>query len=631
MLQERKTVRKLRAALDEHAPPSPKKPKNVQFPKLAPGDNERRFERFIRAIRQTNTLADARRFRSEVSSQLRKDSLVEGQDPVYIRRLETARQILDQKVTNLSAGGSVRAKVTVQEQPKHKRTSSRFANASLREVLYDASGLSCFMEFMDQADLMRLVQFWIVVDGFRNPLEVDTDEPPGHVGSLPAWTDSDRADLAQINDAYLSKPELKILPEARQAVAAFLKAGRAATPQQYHSARRALMEAQTAVYDQLQEPYFRRFKRSNLYYKWLAMDEAANVDKGSVMTKTVAQTLDSPTGVAPAMIRTQSRQKNVLQVPHGDLRRAVASSSDLKSQGITKPIDPPLRRSLDAHTPTSTRAPLFDDDYDTDPLAHSTASLDSDHGPDRPSGNDPRVVDAMQAALTNIMGDEPESSIFHEPSLNSPRDNDSMRGSIDLPRAYSPRPDLQQRKDSIKPSIASLGLVGEPRTRGVFNDDLFGDEEKFLEDEIDDPVSKTKAEDDEIHEAAPGDLGLAEAIDALTADIERLVTQESIVDSLTSKAELTNNAAELRILRKSKASLQREIQRKELQRQQYIVQESDNSLYGRATVFIQSIIVGTEEDGKEYAMCELPGGVLILSKLHTYTYGRCHRSEATCG
>jgi sorting nexin-25 len=80
------------------------------------------------------------------------------------------------------------------------------------------------------------------------------------------------------------------------------------------------------------------------------------------------------------------------------------------------------------------------------------------------------------------------------------------------------------------------------------------------------------------------------------------VGQESIVDSLTSKAELTNNAAELRILRKSKASLQREIHRKELQRQQYIVQESDNSLYGRATVFIQSIMVGTEEDGKEYAM-----------------------------
>jgi sorting nexin-25 len=458
---------------------------------------------------------------------------------------------------------------------------------------------------------VRLVQFWIVVDGIRNPLEVDTDDAPDHISSFSTWTDSDRADLAQIHETYLSKPELKILPEARKAVAEFLKAGRAATPLQYSSARRLLLEAQTAAYDQLQEPYFRRFKKSNLYYKWLAMDEAANSGNSGVKTTTVARTLDDPSSVAPAMSRTQSGQKLQVQPPHGDLRRAVASSSDLKSQGLTMTMDQP-RRSLDAGTPTLPRAALFDDDYDNDPLGQSTTSLDSDHGQDRTSGNDPHVVDAMHAALTDIMGDEPEGSIFYDASGSGLLGPDSQRGSVDLPRALSPSPLMQHRPLSPspitqqgrdKPSIASLGLVGEPKTRGVFNDDLFGDEEKFLEDEIEDPVPKNTAEDDEIHEAAPGDLGLAEAIDALTADIERLVTQESIVDSLTTKAELTNNAAELRILRKSKASLQREIQRKELQRQQYIVQESDNSLYGRATVFIQSIMVGTEEDGKEYAMC----------------------------
>jgi sorting nexin-25 len=583
----------------------------VQFPKLAPGDNERKFERFIRAIRLTNTLADARRFRSEISSQLRKD-VVEGQDPVYLRRLETARQILDSKVANLSTGGTVRAKVAAQEKPKHKRTSSKFANASLRDVLYDAAGLSCFMEFMDQVELMRLVQFWLVVDGIRNPLEDDIDESPGHASSFASWTDADRTDLAQIHEAYLSKPELK-LSEARKAVSDFLKAGRSATPVQYHNARRALLEAQTEAYDQLQEPYFRRFKKSNLYFKWLAMDEAANAGPGSIKTSLVARTLDNPSITAPAMSRTQSGQTLSVQPAQGDLRRAVASSSDLKSQGLTRSMEPPPRRSLDSGTPTIPRAALFDDDYDTDPLAQSTASLDSDHGPERTNGNDPHVVDAMQAALTDIMGHEPEGSIFYEGPGSALFDNESQRGSLDVPRALSPNPAMQQRalspsplirQGSNKPSIASLGLVGEPKTRGVFNDDLFGDEEKFLEDEIEDPIAKNRTEDDEIHEAAPGDLGLAEAIDALTADIERLVTQESIVDSLTTKAELTNNAAELRILRKSKASLQREIQRKELQRQQYIVQESDNSLYGRATVFIQSIMVGTEDDGKEYAMCE---------------------------
>lgn len=87
-----------------------------------------------------------------------------------------------------------------------------------------------------------------------------------------------------------------------------------------------------------------------------------------------------------------------------------------------------------------------------------------------------------------------------------------------------------------------------------------------------------------------------------TNDIDRLVAQEAIVDSLTRKAELTNNTSELRILRKSKASLQREIRRKELQRQQYVVQESDNSLYGRSSVKIKSIQVGREDDGREFAM-----------------------------
>jgi sorting nexin-25 len=457
------------------------------------------------------------------------------------------------------------------------------------------------MEYMDRQNLMRLVQFWIVVDGFRNPLEQDTDEPLEHLASPPNWTESDRTDLAQIHEAYLSKPELKLLPEARQAVREFLKSGSAATPQQYYKARRSLLQAQTAVYDDLQELHFRRFKRSDLYYKWLAMDEAVNASASPINTKVGPQAHSNPSAAtAPKFPRTQPMARQALQAP--DLRRAVASSSDLKNQGISRDIDLPARRSLDDHG--AARTPLFDDEYDSDPLANSVTSLNSDFENPRPNGSNPRVVDAMQAALTDIMGDEREGSLFHEPNLNSLPENDSVRGSLDLPRANSPNPLTMQRRDKEIPSIASLGLVGEPKTRGVFNDDLFGDEEKFLEDEIDEASIGEEKGEDEIHEAAPGDLGLAEAIDALTAEIERLVTQESIVDSLTSKAELTNNAAELRILRKSKSSLQREIQRKELQRQQYIVQESDNSLYGRATVFIQSVMVGTEEDGKEFAMCK---------------------------
>ncbi|KAF1989499.1 hypothetical protein K402DRAFT_444962 [Aulographum hederae CBS 113979] len=604
LLQERKTVKKLRAALDEHASPTPKvSSKFTAFPRLYPEDNERKFERFIRSIRQCNTLSDARRFRSEIASQLRKESEIDDQDQLYLRRLETGKRILDQKIAQLGAGGA-EGKIKprrVKTAKQHTRTRSRLENASLRDVLYSASGLSYFMEYMDRQGLMRLVQFWIVVDGFRNPLEEDTDQP---AESSVAWSDSDRNDIAQISEAYLSKPEITVSPQGREDIKQFFKAGSDATPRQYQQARRAVLRAQTAAFEEMRDLHFAAFKKSDLYFKWLASDDAAatigptpTMEADFVHEPAAAPTPEI-TPIRPPKLQHLSTSNIVQKAP--DLRRAVASSADL--QTFKKPVEKRgsdtesnIRRSLDG----GSRTPLFDDDYDTDPLAQSTQSFDSD-GETRQNGNDAQIVDAMQAALTDIMDDPggDRESLFSEPGLKVPQDSDSMRGSTELRRPESPG----VSKERVKPSIASLGLIGTPGRRDFFDDDLFGEEEKFLEDEREDSDVNEQVGEDEIHEAAPGDLGLAEAIDSLTGDIEKLVTQESIIDSLMKKAELTNNAAEMRILKKSKASLQREINRKELQRQQYIVQESDNSLYGRATVTIQSIMVGNEEDGKEFAM-----------------------------
>jgi sorting nexin-25 len=606
VLQERKTVRKLRAALDEHAPPSPRTVKSVPFPKLTSEDNERRFERFIRAIRKCNTLSDARRFRSEVAGQLRRESAVENQDPVYLRRLETGKRILDQRIAQLGAGGTFQAqqKVVPQVPDGPVRAASKLETATLREILYNASGLSSFMEYMDRLHLMRLVQFWIVVDGFRNPLEEDTDEPADY-----AWTESDRQDLAQISDGYLSKPEIKASPVAREAVKTFLRAGSAATNAEYQAARRAVLQSQTAVYEEMQEPYFGNFKKTNMWYKLLASEEANPTPMSSTSSHQAELPAHTSAGRRPSQLPRTSTGPAKLNKPP-DLRRAVASAADLKGFGRSvSDTEAPPRRSLDGG---SSRAPLFDDDLDSDFLARSTASLDSDREEPPANGHNEQIVDAMQAALNNIMEEQPDKdSIFSDP--RSPQDNDSMRSSMELP---PPSSDVSHMRRG-KPSVASLGLLGTPGRRGFFEDDLFSEEQpKFLEDEREDSDVSEKANEDAIHEAAPGDLGLAEAIDALTLDIEKLVAQESIVDSLTKKAELTNNAAELRILRKSKASLQREINRKEQQRQQYIIQESDNSLYGRATISIQSIMVGREADGKEFAICMYPP----LHTMFTLTY-----------
>jgi sorting nexin-25 len=241
---------------------------------LSPGDHERKFEKFIRAIRQVNNLSDARRFRSEVSSQLKRDSLQEGQDPVYLRRLDIGKRILDQRVHQLAAGG-----LSLDHPSNNIAHSSpqvsRLETASLVDLLHDPSGLSYFMEYMDRQRLMPLVQFWIVVDGFRNPLEDDIAEDDEVPSTLAPWTDADRTDLAQINEAYLSRRELNVPSTSKQLVRDFLKAGRDATPKQYFLARRAILTAQTAALEVMQESHFHNFKKSDLFYKCLTSQETS--------------------------------------------------------------------------------------------------------------------------------------------------------------------------------------------------------------------------------------------------------------------------------------------------------------------------------------------------------------------
>jgi len=554
------------------------------------------FERFIRAIRICNNLSDARRFRSEVSSQLKREARVEGQDQTYLRRLETGKRILDQKVTYLAAGGSSKG-LANQVYSKNGAVASRLEKASLLDVLHDTAGLSYFMEYMDRQRLMTLVQFWIVVDGIRNPLEDDNAEEEDLPMTAPSWTESDRADIAQINDAYLSRPELKVPDQARDAVQTFLKQGRNATPQQYQKARSAILRIQSASLEEMQTRYFPKFKKSDLFYKYLTSDESTTTQPPM---STTSQPISSLVKHPHSMSRAASSKSSIKS---NHLHRSAASATDLKSSALVTDENVHSRRSLDGEA----SSPLFDDDYDTDPLTRSFQSIDTDPG--SPEAPDRHVVEAMEAALNDIMEEAPklkdsQGSLLGATEANERRvgltREESVQGSGEFGGA-----DLFGVREKEKPSIASLGLVGTTSRFGVFSDDdLFSDEERFLQDEHDDSeVVDPEDQYDEIHEAAPGDLGLAEAITALTADINRLVAQDSVVDSLTKKAELTNNTAELRILRKSKASLQREIRTKELQKQQYIVQESDNSLYGRSTVKIKSIAVGREDDGHEFALC----------------------------
>lgn len=544
--------------------------------------------------------------------------MVDGQDQVYLRRLETGKRVLDQKVQKLSAQDS--SKVSHSTSIKsHFRRHSRAPSheVSLVDVLRDPAGLSYFMEFMDRQRHLSLVQFWIVVDGFRNPLEDDVeDEAPAGSNS---WTTTDRNDIALISETYLTKPEIKVTDESRQTVKVFLSAGKRATWEQYRQARTVILSTQSAVLEKMQDVFYPKFKHSDLYYKYIASEQAPSsepqtpaVDKQSPRASFEAperRPLPPLTGRSATQAGSKSK----------DLRRAAVSSSDVHSMGKLFDDDQSPRNSIDSER----SAPLFEDDAGVDPLTLSTNSLGKDSQDGENETNQSHVIETMEAALNDIVTDEPQSRGKAEGSKNSDLFSSDLFGNDQTGK--SPRGSLElfatenRTDDKTKPSIASLGLIdSETPRQGVFDDDLFPDQQKFIEDEYEEPAeTDTKDPADEVHEAAPGDLGLTEAIEALTTEIDKLGSQDSVVETLTRKAELTNNMAELRILRKSKASIEREIRRKELQRQQYLIQESDNSLFGRSTVQLKSIVVGKEPDGREYALCKLIVKSLGIKRLYS--------------
>lgn len=188
------------------------------------------------------------------------------------------------------------------------------------------------------------------------------------------------------------------------------------------------------------------------------------------------------------------------------------------------------------------------------------------------SDEDERSLLELENALTDILSKPGEGSIF------SSSTNDDSRNQQDL------KSDLFGDQ--------SNGFLSE---KPLFNDEDDVDSTADLESQTDLRV------DPQFFSVSHDALNLKEEISRLETEIEKLRQQSEMLDPLILKSELTNNANELRILRKSKMSFDQEIDSKELMKQQLIVQENENSLYGRTKVRIKSW-VKSHDNGRDYVL-----------------------------
>lgn len=193
------------------------------------------------------------------------------------------------------------------------------------------------------------------------------------------------------------------------------------------------------------------------------------------------------------------------------------------------------------------------------------------------------------------MGRAPLSSMFE---TEKPKSTSESQSEKSLPSSQR-NSIFSDNDEGDEPKADGFGRLANDSMKGYTTTTVEKRQATKTKD-VAESISDTVQEN--VHLAAPGDLLLAARIKDLDLEIEKSRKQEAIVETLIQKAEQKGRQDELRILKKSKSALRREILSMEYQKTQYEVQEEENMIMpGRSTINITSSTVG-HDGSKEFAL-----------------------------
>ncbi|CAL1694469.1 unnamed protein product [Somion occarium] len=482
----------------------------------------RQFESFLRSINRCSSLLDARRLKNDIMGEIRRTRTLlashENEDWIngektedivaFLDRLYTAKRKVEKRIVILGGEEDALSSPSYSEPTASTRL-------TLRDILTNPSSLSYFMEFMDRRNRSLLVQFWLTVESFKNPLEsVDSDSSGDDDDALtdPSLAATLKEDISMMNELYFSgttpDPALSAVPQKHvNVIKSFGQDNNSPTLAAERRVRRSVMLAQRHVEKDM-ESDFEDFKRSELWFR-VVRDVDLHPRRASTESWDHAREASSrlssahPFDTRPFAHRSESFP--ILSFPSH--KRELSTKSDIQGPGVVS--SPPSRASPSNlellmspaadNASSSSRAPLFDDPNDPAMKAQS------------------QRMEAIHAALTDIIALDNQDTDSHARSLR-----DDISASTTLP--------------SVRGDV----------------------EEGGSEDERE--IHETQGGAHSSYQlAGPGDLQLSYEIARLSDKLDSLQSQDHMLDTLIKKAELTGDEQELRLLRKSKSSLTREI------------------------------------------------------------------------
>ncbi|ODO07280.1 hypothetical protein L198_00859 [Cryptococcus wingfieldii CBS 7118] len=242
------------------------------------------FDVFLKSIRKLKSLGEARRLRADVERELRVAKVAFTEDArkvaagygpkgkdgeketrrnrKYVERLEKARMDIDTRIDMLSGDS---------KQQHHSKTVSiedhSDGNVTLYTILLDPSSLAYWLEHMERRQRSRLVQYWLTVEGFKDPLEVAGIDGPSPDRS--SADDTVHEDVKFLYSTYFADPSsaiIEISPRYKEiiehgALASKLDAS------EITKIKRAIYSSQKEVYEQMEEEDWNTFRKGELFRK----------------------------------------------------------------------------------------------------------------------------------------------------------------------------------------------------------------------------------------------------------------------------------------------------------------------------------------------------------------------------
>ncbi|CAG89020.2 DEHA2F07480p [Debaryomyces hansenii CBS767] len=413
------------------------------------------------------------------------------------------------------------------------------ANLTLLDILNNSVGLKFFTEFMNDRSRSQLFQLWLAIDEIRAPLEDIDIEEDGEARLSLSLEFSNLGDIVEIYREFFQNSSLEIDRDVFNRVESFVNNKDPIYKLElYQKSRKALFKLQNNIYESISNDDFPPFKKSELFLKLLE-----------------THIFDSkPDEINSPMSWSSSGKRKIKQISD-PLEDSSESEADEVSPGVIKAVEDAFTQIMNSSD--DKKSEIISDSKNSNSRSSSADIAES-------TSNNPISTIHLKK---DLFGES--SNLFTDDSVNFSNGNRNSKLFDDISdHSFSDSDSINFDSDSQNQNIN---------------------------------LSNPSHSDSQIFLAAPGNLRLAEEISKLSEEIDKLSEQQAVLSPLLKKAELTNNVGELKILRKSKVSLDREINAKELQKQQFIVQENDNSLYGKSRVSIQSYI-SNNENGKNYIL-----------------------------